>query len=681
MNEHKYQTMDFKEIDNLSKDEAGREVRELREEIDYHDYLYYVKNQPEISDALYDRLFQRLEDLEKAFPDLQSDVSPTRRVGAEPVDELKRIEHAAEMLSLNAAHRFEEVKEFHEFILRNSGEDSAHYILEPKFDGLSVEAVYEKGRFQWGATRGNGSIGEDISENIKTVNSLPLHLRDRENAPEFLAVRGEIFISKKNFQQLNERRIREGKTPFANPRNAAAGAVRQLNPAKVAETPLDIYVYELLKIDGMKIETHHDAIKLFTKWGFKTNPYFQQASSVQEIRNFWEDLEEKRDNLEYEIDGVVVKIDSFRVRDELGSRRRSPRWALAWKFEPQQETTILEKIVVQVGRSGILTPVALLRPVDVGGVTVSRATLHNADEVAGKDVRDGDRVRISRAGDVIPEVVERIETTNKDRSEPFTMPKRCPSCGARIYREGAFYLCPAGLSCPPQLIGRITHYASRDALDIQGLGEKTAESLVRRELVKNIADLYTLSTDDILSLEGFAQKSAEQLHQAIQDKKSPVLDRFLYGLGVRHIGLKTAQILARRFRSLKKLKAASLSALEEIPDVGHEIALSVTQFFEREQNRAVLQKLEQAGVTVRNMSAADQKTPLEGKTFVFTGRLEHYTRKDAERRVEELGGRAASSVSGSTDYVVAGEKPGTKLKQAEKQKITILNEEQFDQLL
>ncbi len=671
----------FKSVGKMSPAEAEEEVDALREAIDYHDYLYYVKNQPEISDARYDKLFHRLEELEEKFPELQSENSPTRRVGAPPVSKLEKVKHASPMLSLNAALEQKEVKNFYDFIGKQHPDETVDFVLEPKFDGFSVELVYESGVLTYGATRGDGETGEDITRNLKTIHAVPLRLRREKQVPDLLSVRGEVFMPKKGFQELNKQRVENGDEPFANPRNAAAGLMRQLDPKNVADKPLDILFYEVLQADDHHLSSHWESLKRFSQWGLKTCPDNKKTSSFKDIAAYHEKISSKREDLEYDLDGIVIKVNDYEKRKTLGTRHRSPRWAFAWKFAPKKEITTLKDIVVQVGRTGILTPVALLEPVDVGGVTVSRATLHNADEVKKKDVRPGDRVRIERAGDVIPEVVERVKTPGRKRAAAFHMPETCPACGATVYREGAYYLCPAGLACIPQLVDRIAHYGSRDALNIEGLGTKTAKALVQKELVKDIADLYTLSKTDIASLEGFSDKSSQQLHDAVQNKKKPRLDRFLYGLGIRQVGRHMAQVLAAKFRSLEKLKAATKEDLEKIPEIGPETARSIRRFFQRKENRRVLEKMTDAGVVVQDMPASEKPLPLKGKTFVFTGSLENYTRSEAENRVEDLGARAASSVSSHTDYVVAGADPGRKREQAESESVKILNENEFEELL
>jgi DNA ligase (NAD+) len=674
---------DFRSVGRMSENEAKEEIEALKEGIEYHNYLYYVKNRPEISDANYDRLFQRLQELEKAFPEFESPDSPTRRVGAEPVSKLKKVSHTAPMLSLHAALEEKEVVDFVNFVQRNADgkEATLILILEPKFDGTSVEIFYENGGFRYGATRGDGETGEDISENLKTIHSIPLHLQKQDGVPSSLAVRAEVFMLKRGFHQLNKERVEKGEEPFANPRNATAGLLRQLDSRMVAGRPLDVRFYDVLAIEGDEPSTHWEILQLFSKWGLKTDPHNQRCCSVNELKERYRELLDDRDELEYEIDGLVIKLDDLALREKLGTRQRSPRWAIAWKFPPKQEISRIQDIVVQVGRTGKLTPVALLEPVDVGGVTISRATLHNEGEVHRKDVRVGDKVRVARAGDVIPEVVETVEEPGKKRGKKFNMPQKCPACGSEVSREGAYHFCPASLSCPPQLIGRIVHYASRRALNIEGLSDKTARRLVETGLVSDIADLYKLSVDDILKLDGFAQKSATQLHEAIQATKKARLNRFLYALGIRHVGEHVAQVLARNFRTFDGLKQASREQIQKIRDIGPEIAASVEEFFAEEQNQEVLKRLFEAGTDIERMPERKGKLPLEGKTFVFTGSLEKYTRQEAERIVESLGGRAASSVSSNTDFVVVGDEPGSKLEEAKEQGVQIVEGKDFEKLV
>jgi DNA ligase (NAD+) len=672
----------FKDIEKMSKKEAKEEIEALQEGIEYHNYLYYVKDQPKISDSVYDRLFHRLQKLEEAFPEFQSDTSPTRKVGAPPVDRLKKVEHIVPMLSLNAALSEKEAEEFDRFIHRNIIDKKVEYVAEPKFDGFSVEVVYQEGAFQRGATRGDGRIGEDISENLKTIGPLILRLQklEKEELPTFLAVRGEVFMPKKAFQEMNKERIESGEEPFSNPRNAASGIMRQLDSKKVADKPLNIIFYEILRVEGREFSSHWEELQQFPKWGLKTASYNRRCSSFEDVKNYWEKLADQREDLDYEIDGVVIKLDDLEARDQLGTRQRSPRWALAWKFPPKEEETKLVDIVVQVGRTGMLTPVALLEPVEVGGVTVSRATLHNQDEVRKKDVRPGDKVRVARAGDVIPEVVERIKERGRRRKKKFSMPKKCPVCGSDIFREGAYYFCPAGLSCQAQLVGHILHYASRNAMNIEGLGEKIVSQMVAKEMVKEVAGLYRLSERDLKTLEGFADKSARNLYDSIRGAKRARLDRFLYALGIRHVGEHVARVLAQEYRSLDNLRNAGQEELKKIREVGPEIAQSIDKFFKQKENVRSLKNLFEAGVLVEEMPKSKRDLPLKGRTFVFTGKLEGFTRDEAKKLVENLGARATSSVSRETDFLVVGEDPGSKLDEAKKFKVKILEEDEFKRM-
>lgn len=686
----------------LDETEARREVRHLTEALRHHNYLYYVKNAPVISDSDWDWMLKRLQRLEEHFPELQDPNSPTQRVGAAPVGELARVEHYAPMLSLNSALEEGEIETFDAFIRRNSDGRRVRYMVEPKLDGLSVEVVYRDGAFVSGATRGDGRYGEDISRNLKAIPAIPLALRSAGNPPPFLSVRGEVFMTKSGFHALNKDRTERGDDPFANPRNAAAGTVRQLDPKNTAGKPLDVYFYDILAVEGFEAGTHREVLDAFPDWGLKTNPLNRYVDSLEEIRSYRRKLSEDRDDLDYEIDGIVIKLDDYELRDDLGYRNRSPRWAIAWKFPPKREVSTVRDIAVGVGRTGMLTPVALLDPVNIGGVTVSRATLHNYDEVQRKDIRIGDEVRVLRAGDVIPEVAEVVDPDRGGRGEPFAMPDRCPVCGTEVVREGAYHICPAGLSCPAQLTGSLIHFVARDAMDIENLGEKNIKQLVERGLVRDIADLYTLSKEEIESLDGFADKSARTVYENIQGSKNRPLTRFIYALGIRHVGAHVAGVLARAFGSMAALEQASAEDLEAIHEIGSQTAESVHAFLSREENRQTLQRLFDAGVAPEPPAVASRgaaadadgaadgagadgamsgAAALEGKTFVVTGSLEHFTRRGAREKIEELGGRVTSSVSKNTDYVVAGSEPGSKLEQAREHGTEILDEAGFLKLI
>lgn len=677
--------LEFDEPDRLSLAQAKEQIELLREAIDFHDYRYYLKSDPVISDRAYDLLFRRLGALEEAFQDLQSPNSPTRRVGADPLDSLERVDHVEPMLSLDAEFESDKVAKFDKFIGDTLAGADFSYVCEPKFDGLSVELIYEGGELSRAATRGNGEEGELVTDNVRTIGAVPLRLQGNDH-PEFLAVRGEVLMPKSGFQALNKARIERGDEPFANPRNAAAGTVRLLDSAQVAKRPLDIFFYDLMASSEPVAQTECQLLERFPTWGLKVDEHSRRCDSLEEVQQFYASLEELRDELDYEIDGMVIKVNEFAHRSGLGVRSRSPRWALAWKFTPKKEITTLENIVVQVGRTGKLTPVALLAPVDVGGVTVSRATLHNVAEVHAKDVRVGDKVRIQRAGDVIPEVVERIDDRigqdKRQRGVPFEMPVYCPSCGAEVVKEGPSHFCPNGMSCPAQLRGRIKHFAARNAMDIEGLGEETIDQLVSRELVNSIPDLYALDVDTLAGLERFAQRSAQKLYDNIQSSKKVRLDRFLYALGIPMVGQHIARLLAREFGSLEAVRAAGEDELLVVSGVGSEIAGSLVDFFAEARNQRALSRLVDFGLELQNAPAAGgAEGALQGKTFVFTGRLQDFTRDEAKRCVEELGGRATSSVSGETDYLVVGENPGSKLEQARELGVTVLDERAFVDLM
>jgi DNA ligase (NAD+) len=671
--------LEFEDVESLSDDEAEAHIEALREALEFHDHRYYVDNDPVVSDRAYDQLFKRLQDLEDAFPEFQSETSPTRRVGAEPLDELEEIEHTAPMLSLDAALEPEEIADFEDFLIRNAEGESFTYYVEPKFDGLSVEIVYDDGEFQYAATRGDGRVGEDISENVKTIPTIPMHLRDDAGVPDRVAVRGEIFMPKSGFQELNKRRIESGDDPFANPRNAAAGTVRQLDPGVVADRPLDAFFYDVLTVEGETFESQHAVRDALVEWGLKTDEHTTYCDDVDEVETFYEQIVDERESLDYEIDGVVIKVNEFDVREILGERSRSPRWAIAWKFPPKKEVTTLRDIIVQVGRTGRITPVAMLDPVDVDGVTVARASLHNVEEVHDKDVRVGDVVRIQRAGDVIPDVVEVVEPGGEgERAAPFEMPETCPVCETELVREGPLHFCPAGLACRAQLEGHLIHFASRDAMDVEGLGERTVDQLLQHELVADIADLYTLDPEDFLQLELFAETSANNLYEAIQHSDEARLDRFLHALGIRLVGRHVAELIAEALVTLDAVRGATVDELQSIEGVGPEIARSVRDFFDDDQNNEVVDRLLETGFEVHGMPTDEaREQPFDGETFVFTGSLDDYTRREAQDMVEALGGRATSSVSGNTDYLVAGDNPGGKLDEARDRGTEIWDEEEF----
>lgn len=641
----------FREPDKLTEAEANEQVTQLRTAIEYHDYRYYVANDPIISDSAYDRLFDRLETLEREF-ELMDEHSPTQRVGGEPMDELETREHVTEMLSLDSSEDETEVHDFAERVRDEVGDVT--YSLEPKFDGFSVELVYADGTFDRAVTRGDGEEGEDVSANVKTIRTVPLQPPD---APEFLAVRAEVYMPHSGFQELNEQRIQEGTEPFANPRNAAAGTVRQLDPRIVADRPLDIYFYDVMD-SSQEMETQADVFELLADLGFRINEYNRLAEDIETFVSYREELLDERDELEYEIDGVVAKVNAFEKQEALGETARHPRWAFAYKFPPKTGETTVERITVQVGRTGKLTPVALLDPVDVSGVTISRATLHNEAQAQDLGVVEGATVEIERAGDVIPQVVAVIEAPDGT----FEMPERCPVCGSDVNQEGPNHFCTGGMSCDAQLTQSLEHFASREAMNIEGIGEETAETLVEAGVIGSIDDLYQLEKDELTALEAFAEQSAENLLGEIEASKTTDLASFLYALGIRHVGTERARLLAEHF-SLDELKTADATELKRIGDIGTEVATSIHSFFANDSNRETIHQLRNAGVTPERRERGDE---FEGVTLVFTGSIEDYSRAELAELMERHGARVTTSVSGETDYLVVGDDPGsTKLEQAD----------------
>ena len=660
---------------------AERRAEELRDEILRHDHLYYVEGNPAISDEAYDGLRRELESIEEEFPDLRTPDSPTQRVGAPPRNELTAVPHLRPMLSLESASTPEDAREFDGRTKRSLERDSVRYTVEPKFDGLSIELVYENGILARASTRGDGSSGDDITPNARTIGAVPLRLRGG-STPPLLAVRGEALMPLPDFLRLNKWMIERAHQPFANPRNAAAGSLRQLDPGITAQRPLTLFAYGIIEIEGGGLpETHSKELETLAEWGFRIDSHWRSCDGIEDAIAFHRELQEKRDSLSFEIDGIVIQTDARADRERLGERTRSPRWALALKFPPRREITTVEEIIVQVGRTGKLTPVALLKPVDVSGVTVSRATLHNAGEVAKKDIRAGDRVRIERAGDVIPAVVERMEEKGKRRPAPFEMPGSCPVCDSPVAEEGAYHYCTGGVSCSAQLIRGIDHFASRGAFDIEGLGHKTVEALVDKGIVTSLPDLFSLEKEQLLGLEGFADKSADNLLASIERSKKVPLDRFVFSLGIRNVGEHVARVLSERFGSLGAIRDATNEALVSVRDVGPEVARSISAFFSDGKNRRLLERLIERGVEVEKAESPAGAGPLEGKIFVLTGSLEGFTRDEAKRAVEKLGGRVSSSVSGKTDYVVAGSDPGSKLEKARRLGVSVLTEREFAELL
>jgi DNA ligase (NAD+) len=668
----------------MDKNDALERINELRRSIDYHNQRYYQQDDPEISDIEYDRLMRELQNLEKLYPDDSLASSPSQRVGAAPLAKFLSFVHPSPMLSLANAFSSEEIIDFDIRIRKLAALDRISYVAEPKLDGLAVNLIYEKGLFIRGATRGDGIIGEDVTQNLKTIATLPLKMQSRsaKTVPDFIEIRGEVYIEVEPLRKLNRRRLENGEEAFANPRNAAAGSLRQLDPAITSRRPLNIFIYGIGKVSTLDFSTHWEVLQTLKIWGFNVNPLIIQAGDIQECITYFEHTGNIRKTLPYEIDGVVLKVDDLMLQEKLGSISRNPRWALACKFPAAQETTIIKNIIVQVGRTGTLTPVAIMQPVNVGGVMVSRATLHNEDEILKKDIRIGDAVVIQRAGDVIPEVVKVITSKRTGTERKFQMPARCPECSSEIVRlEGEVAHRCINISCPAQIKEHIRHFASRGGLDIEGLGEKISAQLFDSRLIRDPADLYYLTKEDLLALDRHGEKSAQKLIDSILRSKNPPLDRFIFALGIRHVGEHIAKILAGAFGNTEKLIAAGIDGLTAIYEIGPEIAESIVQFFHEPKNRIVMEKFHKAGVIPQERKLKSADKTLQGKSFVFTGTLTSMGRTEAQTIVENLGGSVHTSVSAKTSYVVAGTEPGSKLDKARSTGIEVINEEAFLKLI
>jgi len=661
-------------------EKAKARARDLRREINYHNWRYYTLDDPEISDAQYDALFKELVELEKKYPDLLTPDSPSQRVGGPPGEAFAPLRHEVPMLSLSNVDREEDFLEFHRRVIQGLETDEVEYVAEPKFDGVSVELVYENGVLVRGSTRGDGEVGEDITANVKTIPTIPLRLLEDDDLPPVVDVRGEVLISIENFKKLNEKQEKEGGKVFANPRNAAAGSLRQLDPKITAARPLEMFAWGAGRLEA-DIKTQFELLEAYKRWGLRVYHDVKLCKRPGEVIEYYNRILEGRRSSPYEMDGIVVKVNDFQKQRRLGVRSRSPRWATAYKFPPSEEVTRIKAIDAQVGRTGAITPVARLEPVQVGGVTVQNATLHNQDEIDRKDIRVGDYVVVRRAGDVIPEVVKVLDQRRKGDEKKYHIPDKCPVCGSKVVREdGVVYRC-VNLSCPAQTVERIKFFASRGAMDIDGLGDKIVRQLFEKGLVRNPADLYRLTREQLASLERMADKSAQNLLDALEKSKRTTLARFLYALGIRHVGEHTAKLLADAFGSLEAIRNASAEDLEAVHEIGPEVARSVKDFFERKENLEVIDRLLEAGITFEEPEKTGKEQKFRGKTFVLTGTLQKYSRNEAKAEIEARGGRVSSSVSKKTDYVVAGADPGSKLELAKSLGVPILDEKTFLEML
>ena len=659
------------------------EVALLRNKIHGHDYLYYVKDSPEIPDREYDSLYHRLKEIEGKYPECVTADSPTQRVGGKVDERFRKVVHPVPMLSLDNTFNVDEVRAFHQRVVKalpDIEESSIEYVVELKFDGLAVALTYENGKLVRGATRGDGLQGEDVTANLKTIRSIPLEI----SAEPFkkIEVRGEVYMPRKEFQRLNVLREEVGESPFVNPRNAAAGALRVLDPAVTDSRKLSVFIYSVGFLDNNICETHSELQKNLASLRFPVNEHNRWCSNFEKTLALIEEWRTKKNDLDYEVDGLVIQLNSLAYRKRLGNTSKFPRWAVAYKYEAEQAETEVLEIVCQVGRTGSITPVANLEPVFVSGSTVSRATLHNEDEIRKKDIRVGDRVVIEKAGEIIPKVV-RVADLKSKRNKPFKMPTLCPECQTRIFRpEGeAAWRC-VNAACPAQLKERLKHFASRKAMDIDHMGPAVIDQLVESGRVENFSDLYTLKQEEVVGLERLAEKSAKNLIDAIEKSKSAGLARLLFGLGVRHVGQRAASILAETFRSIKVLKETSFEDMESVMEIGPVIAESLKSFLDQEANMQDIENLSNSGVVLEDPEAARKEVGvLAGKQFVLTGTLSEFSRDEAKKKIESLGGRVTSAVSTKTDYIVAGKDAGSKLTKAKKIEITVLDEKEFQKLI
>jgi len=664
--------------DNISK------VQSLRDKINDHNYRYYVLNDPLISDSEYDQLFRELENLEQKSPELVTQDSPTQRVGTTPLKSFGTIQHSIPMLSLENAMDEDELRSFYERLQKGlNNNDKISIIAEPKLDGLGVELVYENGFFIHGSTRGDGITGENISQNLKTIPSIPLSLRtNKRNAIQLLEVRGEVFMTKSGFNQLNKTRLADGLDPFANPRNAAAGSLRQLDSKITSQRPLSIFCYEAGSINGEAFNSHKEFLSALKDWGFPVNPEVKVVNNIDEMILYHSNLENKRNTLPYEIDGTVFKVNKNEQRNVLGARSRSPRWAIAGKFKSQQVTTIVTDIIASVGRTGAITPVAKLIPVNVGGVIVTNATLHNQDEIIRKDVRIGDTVLIQRAGDVIPEIVKVIHGKRSSNTVKYFLPEDCPACEHEVFRpEGEAIARCQNLSCPAQVKGRIEHFISKSALDIDGFGEKLVNQLVDNKIIRTVDDIFKLNFQDLVNLERMAEKSAQNIIDAIDSSKKTTFNRFVYALGIRNVGSHLSKVIERAFNAnINDFINATFEKLEKIDEVGPIVAETITRFWKDTSNIDVVESCLELGVKLDSGSELHSKK-LINKIIVFTGTLTQFSRAEANAMTESHGGKSSGSVSKNTDYVVAGNAAGSKLNKAKKLGVAVLTEEEFLKLI
>ena len=667
----------------MDKNKAKEEIAKLRKQLEIWSNKYYDEDNPEVSDYEYDMTMNKLKELEKEFPDLITKDSLTQKVGGHVKEGFEKVEHEVPMQSLQDIFSFSELEEFKERVYKSAKEnqfkeEEVKFVVETKIDGLSASLEYKEGKFVRGATRGNGLIGEDVTENLKTIKSIPKELSEPIN----IIVRGEVFIGKKEFEKMNEERELNEEKTFANARNAAAGSLRQLDKKIAKQRPLDIYIFNVQKIDGKEFESHYEELNYLKKLGFNVNPVLVSCNNIPEAIEAIKKIGDEREELTFGIDGAVIKVDNLKLREKMGTTSKVPRWAVAYKYPPEKKETKLEDIICQVGRTGAITPMAILNPVKVAGSTISKTTLHNEDFIKEKDIRVGDTIVVQKAGDVIPEILEVKKEKRKGTEEIFEMPKVCPVCGAPVIREeGEAVSRCIGIECPAKLIRNIIHFVSRDCMNIDGLGDKIIEQLIDKKLISNIADIYFLEFEDIATLKKNGKKFTQNLIDAINNSKNNDLYRLIAALGIRHIGVKAAKTLARKYKTMENLMQASIESLAMTNDIGEISANSLYEFFRQEQTIDLISKLKQAGVNMNAIETEDIDDKFEGKTFVLTGSLEQFSRKEASDLIEKHGGKVSSSVSKKTDYVLAGEEAGSKLTKAQSLGIEIITEEQFKEMM
>ena len=665
----------------MNEKQAKKRIEELRKEVEYHAKKYYDEDAPEISDFEYDMLMVELRNLEKEYPQFNSKDSLTQKVGGHVKEGFKKVTHEVPLQSLQDVFSIDEVIDYVNKIddkAKENGIDNNRYVVETKIDGLSAAIEYKEGKFIRGATRGNGLVGEDVTENIKTIKTIPMELNEKID----IIVRGEIFISKKDFEKMNQEREENEEELFANARNAAAGSLRQLDSKITAKRPLDIYIFNVQKIEGKKFNSHFEELEYLDKLGFNVNPVRIPCKNIEEIKKAIEKIGNDRDNLTFGIDGAVVKVDELDFREILGTTAKTPRWAIAYKYPPEKKETKLKDIICQVGRTGVITPMAILEPVKVAGSTISKTTLHNEDFIKQKELRIGDTVIIQKAGDVIPEIVGVNKEKRTGEEKKFEMPKQCPVCGAETLRvEGEAALRCTGIECPAKLYKNLVHFVSREAMNIDGLGENIIGQLLEKNLIENIADIYVLKFEDIASLKKNGKKFAQNLIDSIEKSKENDLYRLITALGIRHVGVKASKILARKYKNIDNLMNATSEQLSMIEDIGPIVADSIREFFLQDQTIDLIERLKKSGVNTKNLEEENEDNRFEGKVFVLTGSLEKYTRQEASEIIEKLGGKTSGTVSKKTSYVLAGEEAGSKLTKAQNLGIEIISEEQFQEMI